>query len=158
MALAPRRAKDHAKLWRSRRQRQGSAASRCLSRQNPPSFPLEARRGYFFVAALTRSGSSSAQATGTFKFTLPLCPITLGIDYGSNSARAICRGQFERARTRDLRSGIPPATTASCSIRATIMLPASIRELVLGSHMLEVCPSIAAGKPSVEIHPLASPE
>ncbi len=26
--------------------------------------------------------------------------------------------------------------------------------LVLGSHMLEICPSIAAGKPSVEIHPL----
>jgi len=28
------------------------------------------------------------------------------------------------------------------------------RELVLGAHMLEVCPSIAAGTPSVEIHPL----
>jgi L-arabinose isomerase len=27
-------------------------------------------------------------------------------------------------------------------------------ELVLGAHMLEVCPSIAAGKPSLEIHPL----
>lgn len=27
-------------------------------------------------------------------------------------------------------------------------------EQVLGSHMLEVCPSIAAGKPSLEIHPL----
>jgi L-arabinose isomerase len=27
-------------------------------------------------------------------------------------------------------------------------------ELVLGSHMLEICPSIAAGKPSCEIHPL----
>ncbi len=26
--------------------------------------------------------------------------------------------------------------------------------LVLGSHMLEVCPSIAAGKPKVEVHPL----
>jgi L-arabinose isomerase len=26
--------------------------------------------------------------------------------------------------------------------------------LVLGSHMLEVCPSIAAGKPSCEVHPL----
>jgi L-arabinose isomerase len=26
--------------------------------------------------------------------------------------------------------------------------------LVLGSHMLEICPSIAAGKPSLEIHPL----
>jgi L-arabinose isomerase len=25
---------------------------------------------------------------------------------------------------------------------------------VLGSHMLEVCPSIAAGKPSIEVHPL----
>ncbi|MGI2033211.1 L-arabinose isomerase [Rhizobium panacihumi] len=28
------------------------------------------------------------------------------------------------------------------------------KEAVLGSHMLEVCPTIAAGKPSVEIHPL----
>jgi L-arabinose isomerase len=27
-------------------------------------------------------------------------------------------------------------------------------ELVLGAHMLEICPSIAAGRPSVEIHPL----
>ncbi|GAT32212.1 L-arabinose isomerase [Terrimicrobium sacchariphilum] len=27
-------------------------------------------------------------------------------------------------------------------------------QLVLGSHMLEVCPSIAQGKPSIEIHPL----
>jgi len=28
------------------------------------------------------------------------------------------------------------------------------RERVMGSHMLEICPSIAAGTPSVEIHPL----
>jgi L-arabinose isomerase len=28
------------------------------------------------------------------------------------------------------------------------------RELVLGAHMLEICPSIAAGKPTLEIHPL----
>ncbi len=28
-------------------------------------------------------------------------------------------------------------------------------ELVLGSHMLEICPSIAAGQPSCEIHPLS---
>ncbi|MCG8479101.1 MAG: L-arabinose isomerase [Spirochaetales bacterium] len=28
------------------------------------------------------------------------------------------------------------------------------RERVLGAHMLEICPSIAAGKPTVEIHPL----
>ena len=27
--------------------------------------------------------------------------------------------------------------------------------MVLGSHMLEICPSIASGKPSVEIHPLS---
>jgi L-arabinose isomerase len=27
-------------------------------------------------------------------------------------------------------------------------------ELVLGSHMLEICPSIAAGKPALEVHPL----
>jgi len=26
---------------------------------------------------------------------------------------------------------------------------------VLGAHMLEICPSIAAGKPSLEIHPLS---
>ncbi len=29
------------------------------------------------------------------------------------------------------------------------------RELILGAHMLEVCPSIAAGTPSCEIHPLS---
>ncbi|MCX7868375.1 MAG: L-arabinose isomerase, partial [Terrimicrobiaceae bacterium] len=29
------------------------------------------------------------------------------------------------------------------------------RELVLGAHMLEVCPSIAAGRPSLEVHPLS---
>jgi L-arabinose isomerase len=27
-------------------------------------------------------------------------------------------------------------------------------EKILGAHMLEVCPSVAAGKPSLEIHPL----
>src|SRR5207302_9253374 len=26
---------------------------------------------------------------------------------------------------------------------------------VLGAHMLEICPSIAAGKPSLEVHPLS---
>ncbi len=29
------------------------------------------------------------------------------------------------------------------------------RSLVLGAHMLEICPSIAAGRPSLEIHPLS---
>ena len=29
------------------------------------------------------------------------------------------------------------------------------RPLVLGSHMLEICPSIALGRPSAEIHPLS---
>ncbi len=29
------------------------------------------------------------------------------------------------------------------------------QELVLGAHMLEVCPSIASGRPRLEIHPLA---
>src|SRR6185369_70002 len=29
------------------------------------------------------------------------------------------------------------------------------RELILGAHMLEICPSIAAGTPSCEIHPLS---
>jgi L-arabinose isomerase len=28
------------------------------------------------------------------------------------------------------------------------------RSLVLGAHMLEICPSIAKGKPSLEVHPL----
>jgi L-arabinose isomerase len=28
------------------------------------------------------------------------------------------------------------------------------KELILGAHMLEVCPSIAAGKPTLEVHPL----
>ena len=27
-------------------------------------------------------------------------------------------------------------------------------ELILGAHMLEVCPSIAAGRPAIEVHPL----
>ena len=30
----------------------------------------------------------------------------------------------------------------------------SRRSLVLGAHMLEICPSIAKGKPSLEVHPL----
>jgi L-arabinose isomerase len=29
------------------------------------------------------------------------------------------------------------------------------RELILGAHMLEICPSIAAGRPTCEIHPLS---
>jgi L-arabinose isomerase len=29
------------------------------------------------------------------------------------------------------------------------------RELILGAHMLEICPTIAAGRPSCEIHPLS---
>src|SRR5262249_20650018 len=28
------------------------------------------------------------------------------------------------------------------------------RQLVLGAHMLEICPSISKGKPSLEVHPL----
>ncbi len=36
----------------------------------------------------------------------------------------------------------------------TYHLPASGDALVLGSHMLEICPTIAAGKPSCEVHPL----
>ena len=36
----------------------------------------------------------------------------------------------------------------------TYHLPESSDDLVLGAHMLEICPSIAAGKPSCEIHPL----
>lgn len=37
----------------------------------------------------------------------------------------------------------------------TYHLPARGRAQVLGAHMLEVCPSIAAGRPSLEIHPLS---
>jgi len=29
------------------------------------------------------------------------------------------------------------------------------RQLVLGAHMLEICPSIAASRPSCEVHPLS---
>jgi L-arabinose isomerase len=36
----------------------------------------------------------------------------------------------------------------------TYHLPQGGRGQVLGSHMLEVCPSIASGKPTLEIHPL----
>jgi len=36
----------------------------------------------------------------------------------------------------------------------TYHLPANGTAMVLGAHMLEVCPSIAADKPSLEIHPL----
>lgn len=36
----------------------------------------------------------------------------------------------------------------------TYHLPENGTAMVLGAHMLEVCPSIAAGKPSLEIHPL----
>jgi L-arabinose isomerase len=34
-------------------------------------------------------------------------------------------------------------------------LTARLKSLVLGAHMLEICPSIASNQPSCEIHPLA---
>jgi L-arabinose isomerase len=37
----------------------------------------------------------------------------------------------------------------------TYHLPENGEALVLGAHMLEVCPSIAGGKPSLELHPLS---
>ncbi|PKO13283.1 MAG: L-arabinose isomerase [Chloroflexi bacterium HGW-Chloroflexi-10] len=37
----------------------------------------------------------------------------------------------------------------------TYHMPANGMAKVLGAHMLEVCPSIAAGKPSLQIHPLS---
>lgn len=37
----------------------------------------------------------------------------------------------------------------------TYHLPESGPDLVLGAHMLEVCPTIAAGRPSLELHPLS---
>lgn len=37
----------------------------------------------------------------------------------------------------------------------TYHLPSDGRNLSLGAHMLEVCPSIAAGRPRVEVHPLS---
>ncbi|TWT94832.1 L-arabinose isomerase [Botrimarina colliarenosi] len=48
--------------------------------------------------------------------------------------------------------GLPGGTTFMEDY--TYHLPASGDDLVLGSHMLEICPSIAAGQPSCEIHPL----
>ncbi|QDU87054.1 L-arabinose isomerase [Pirellulimonas nuda] len=49
-------------------------------------------------------------------------------------------------------AGLPGGTTFMEDY--TYHLPASGDALVLGSHMLEICPSIAAGRPSCEVHPL----
>jgi L-arabinose isomerase len=48
--------------------------------------------------------------------------------------------------------GLPGGTTFMEDY--TYHMPESGEDLVLGSHMLEICPSIASGRPSCEIHPL----
>ena len=49
-------------------------------------------------------------------------------------------------------AGLPGGTTFMEDY--TYHLPASGEDLVLGAHMLEVCPSIAAERPRCEVHPL----
>ncbi|MGL4512364.1 MAG: L-arabinose isomerase [Lacipirellulaceae bacterium] len=49
-------------------------------------------------------------------------------------------------------AGLPGGTTFMEDY--TYHLPAEGERLVLGAHMLEICPSIAARKPSCEVHPL----
>ena len=58
-------------------------------------------------------------------------------------ARADREGDEQRPRRRDVLHG-------GLHVR-----PRSGGPTVLGAHMLEVCPSIAAGRPSCEIHPLS---
>ena len=58
-----------------------------------------------------------------------------------------------RPRPRHEGDGRRPARAASPSWRTTPTTWSKGKERVLGAHMLEVCPSIAAAKPSLEIHP-----
>ena len=51
--------------------------------------------------------------------------------------------------------GAGPATAAPRSWRTTRTTSRRPARKVLGAHMLEVCPSIAAERPSCEIHPLS---
>ena len=51
--------------------------------------------------------------------------------------------------------GQPGSTAAPPSWRTTPTTSRRAARRVLGAHMLEVCPSIAAGRPSCEIHPLS---
>jgi L-arabinose isomerase len=55
-------------------------------------------------------------------------------------------------RTLKLMAGGLPGGTSFMEDYTYHLVPG--QERILGAHMLEVCPSIAAGKPSLEIHPL----
>jgi L-arabinose isomerase len=54
---------------------------------------------------------------------------------------------------RTLKAMVPGGATSFMEDYTYDLTPG--QELVLGAHMLEVCPSIAAGTPTVEIHPLS---
>lgn len=55
-------------------------------------------------------------------------------------------------RTAKAMAGDQPGGTSFMEDYTYHLVPG--QEKILGAHMLEVCPSIAAGKPSLEIHPL----
>ena len=59
------------------------------------------------------------------------------------------------AGARDEGHGRRPARAALRSWRTTPIISRRSGHQVLGAHMLEICPTIAAGKPSLEIHPLS---
>ena len=67
------------------------------------------------------------------------------------------RGRLEDGRARPGREGRwrPASTAARRSWRTTPTTSTRPGPAVLGAHMLEVCPSIAAARPSCEIHPLS---
>ena len=58
------------------------------------------------------------------------------------------------ALLRAMKVMAPDSRAAHRSWRITPIIWHPNGHLVLGSHMLEICESIAAGKPSLEIHPL----
>ena len=58
------------------------------------------------------------------------------------------------AGPRHARSWRPASRAAPPSWRTTPTTSTPASELVLGAHMLEICPSIAAARPSIEVHPL----
>ena len=64
-------------------------------------------------------------------------------DWKTSVAAAHAQGDGRRAARRHV---------ASWRTTPTTWCPA--RRLILGAHMLEVCPTIAAGQPTLEIHPL----
>jgi L-arabinose isomerase len=56
---------------------------------------------------------------------------------------------------RTFKSMAPGSTAGTSFMEDYTYELAPGREKILGAHMLEVCPSIAAGRPSCEIHPLS---